>query len=361
MVEEPKALIPSLGKGLMYALSHCCDRVRGKKDSVVRGGDLVLELITRYRLRRDFEPVSEDLAAHLGGRDFDRYVSEADRIPSDHRIERAVSDALNETVWRANSRNDDAARGAEVWGPDVRTLLYLASDNAAGEGQTAVSWYHCMNMVFAAGMLEPRVPLLKDGEPVVGVASPSPWLPFVDLAKTIGVVDSKAPKALTGAVLRASRVVRPEVRRYGPVGFILQREAVREAVRRGDEVVMPVHVLTAVLSAAEQLRLVPGVLDGRFASDLRAGASLLDNGVDTALIRTLTSAETAPAPVPRYEGRLWRPDRRDPAVGMSAFALFEDAVERGGRPVGDGDLVRAVAACDDPVIRSLLETIDLDV
>ncbi|WP_026924334.1 hypothetical protein [Glycomyces arizonensis] len=318
------------------------------------------QIVRDHRVRDELAPGSCDIDARLRGKDLRQYIPEANLPPVDRRTARRVSQSLNEAAWRARRKGDAAARRADTWAPDVRILLSLASLNAEALDDTVVSWHYCMNIAFAFEVLTPRERTADEAFPVP-IGPSSPWVPFVDMAKVLGVVEWEVPGAVTGALSGTARLARREIRRFGPVAYLLQLESIRQAVRNGDRTVMPVHVLAAVVSAASQLRLVGGVVAERFAPALGAGLSLLGKGIEADRLKGPA------APEPRasiYGGKFWQRFHGDLRIGDPAFAFFEEAeaiaARDGRRQIGDGDLVSAITASDDPATLSIIETIGLD-
>ncbi|NJC81928.1 Clp protease N-terminal domain-containing protein [Planosporangium mesophilum] len=191
-------------------------------------------------------------------------------------------------------------------------------------------------------------------------AEDQPRLPVVESLQTFGVVPARnatRPSRLLARILTAgaSRLADAD-----PVLYVMEMEAIRQAVRLGNSRVTTAHLVLATLVLHEEL-VTAGPWEPETVGALgSAGAILAARGVTSFSVgRHLATLSSFGDAAPKQRHRAWRTNPKHPKWTVAAAQAAE--ATRNASPQGQEDVsagtarlfVSALADADDDAVRML--------
>jgi hypothetical protein len=278
---------------------------------------------------------------------------------------------LREATWQARRRlRRRAQEPAPAWSSGIAAAVETALAEAGTVGVTHAHAGHLLLGVLADPNNRACRLLAEIGVDTEALADAVPWgadLPFdpeplaqstTDL-RLLGVLASPQPPVVRG-LGRLLRAVRPNP--GGPILFAVRREAVRQAVRMGDQQVGQDHLLIALCALAHDLRATGQRLADPLIPVNSAVYLLSERGVEYPVVAAqaaqLAREDTA------VDTRRWRPERADPPYAVDFISAADLAMRyvKGRDPawLGTTHLLMALLSFPKGAATRVLRACDVD-
>jgi hypothetical protein len=344
---------------LVRRLADAARRAWKDQKATVGTEDILFELTRNMpTLRREVAGIKsrlrEEIAASGADGESDR-ESGANTVAG---VDYTVAALLREAQWRARRRlRKERTVAAPTWTSYSAYAVRAALLDAHAAGVDHAHGMHVLVSILrdernraceilrhfdiCPGKLLTKLPVARSVR-----ADGQPWAPAVDGLTVVGTLDH--PKSRVLRVL--SRVVQAAAVVRWPVGIFMQTlraEAVRQAVRAGNDHVNQAHLVVALCALEDQLQDTGRTFADRWGEHNSGGQVLANWGVDYD-----SSAEVvAQLPWPAREfvkQRQWQGPASDPPSGVDVVETIRKAERTAtthGHPyVGTSHLLSAVLA-----------------